>query len=87
MFKNGDKFDPGTRVVVTNRKYRTFGVLLDDLSSKVKLANGAVRHLYTPRNGHEVQSLNSLKHDGKYICASVGKLKKEKYGDRRLFHG
>eukprot|EP01135_Chromosphaera_perkinsii_P005335 Nk52_evm16s343 gene=Nk52_evmTU16s343 len=80
VFKNGDAFDDGTHMVVTNRAYRNFDVLLDDMSRKVKLPNGAVRHLYTPTRGHEVFSLDALKNNSEYVCSSVGRFKKRKYG-------
>uniref|UniRef100_S4RAE4 Doublecortin domain-containing protein n=1 Tax=Petromyzon marinus TaxID=7757 RepID=S4RAE4_PETMA len=67
FYKSGDPQFGALPLVVSERSFRTFESLLDELSRRVPLPMG-VRRVTTPRGRHVVQ-LNEL-HDGSaYMCS------------------
>ena len=79
FYKNGDKFFQGHHVVLTQRKYRSFDSLLNELTRVTKLPHG-VRFLLTPTSGRRVNSLEQLEDGKSYIASSFSKLRRIHYG-------
>lgn len=69
VYRNGDAFYPGRKVVVNQRQVSTFDSFLTSLTRGVEAPFGAVRNVYTPREGHKVSRLDSLQHGGRYVAA------------------
>ncbi|GLD67745.1 doublecortin domain-containing protein 2C isoform X1, partial [Lates japonicus] len=62
VYRNGDAFYPGRKIVVNPRQVSTLDSFLTTLTRAVEAPFGAVRRLYTPVRGHKVQHLDDLKH-------------------------
>ncbi|KAM5253893.1 doublecortin domain-containing protein 2C [Hipposideros larvatus] len=83
VYRNGDRFFEGHKVVLAPRRVATFEVLLEQLTERVA-APGAVRRLYTPTRGSRVLELDALQPGGNYIHivprkhANIRKLKEIK---------
>uniref|UniRef100_A0A8D3BFJ0 Doublecortin domain-containing protein n=1 Tax=Scophthalmus maximus TaxID=52904 RepID=A0A8D3BFJ0_SCOMX len=73
VYRNGDAFFPGRKVVVNPRQVSTFDSLLTSVTRRVEAPSGAVRRLYTPVLGHTVRRLDDLRHGilCVYVCARV----------------
>ncbi|XP_078450063.1 oxygen-regulated protein 1-like [Lampetra planeri] len=68
FYKSGDPQFGALPLVVSERSFRTFESLLDELSRRVPLPMG-VRRVTTPQGRHVVNQLNEL-HDGSaYLCS------------------
>ncbi|XP_063765535.1 doublecortin domain-containing protein 2 isoform X1 [Eleginops maclovinus] len=78
VYKNGDAFFPGRRLVVNPRQLSTFDSFLTFLTRGLE-ASDAVRKLYTPIEGHKVQHLDDLKHGSVYVAAGKEQFKKLDY--------
>lgn len=76
--KNGDKFFEGVQLNISPRFIRNWEVLLAELSTRIDLPAG-VRKIYTPENGHRVNSLSELEHHKVYVCASTEPFKRIDY--------
>ncbi|XP_075070522.1 oxygen-regulated protein 1 [Mixophyes fleayi] len=74
FYKSGDPRFNGIKMVVTNRSFKTFDALLDNLSKKVPLPFG-VRNITTPRGIHPITSLEELEDGKSYICSHQRKVK------------
>ncbi|KAI9102534.1 hypothetical protein DFS34DRAFT_577191 [Phlyctochytrium arcticum] len=70
VFRNGDIYEPGKKLVINTRVYRNFEQFLARLSDELSLVNGAVRKVYS-LDGHLVKTLDDLK-DGAVYVASGG---------------
>ncbi|XP_037603322.1 doublecortin domain-containing protein 2 isoform X2 [Sebastes umbrosus] len=79
VYKNGDAFFPGRKIVMNPRYLSTFDSFLTSLSRGREAPFGAVRKLYTPRDGHKVQQLDDLKHGSVYVAAGCERFKKLDY--------
>ncbi|XP_039641199.1 doublecortin domain-containing protein 2 isoform X3 [Perca fluviatilis] len=79
VYKNGDAFFSGRKIVVNPRYLSTFDSFLTFLTRGIEAPFGAVRRLYTPREGHKVQHLDDLKHGSVYVAAGNEKFKKLDY--------
>ncbi|XP_049918802.1 doublecortin domain-containing protein 2 isoform X1 [Epinephelus moara] len=79
VYRNGDAFFPGRKIVVNLRHLTTFDHLLTFLTRLIEAPFGAVRRLYTPREGHRVQHLNDLKHGSVYVAAGNEQFKRLDY--------
>ncbi|XP_070777161.1 doublecortin domain-containing protein 2C [Enoplosus armatus] len=79
VYRNGDAFFPGRKVVVNPRQVSTFDNLLTYLTRGIEAPFGAVRKLYTPTEGHKVQHLDDLKHGSVYVAAGNEQYKKLDY--------
>ena len=75
FYKSGDSNYAGLRMAITQRNYRTFEALLDDLNEKVWLPSG-VRNIYTPGGKHGVDSMDDLEDGKSYMVSSTKKPKK-----------
>ena len=76
--KNGDRFFEGVQLNISPRVVRSWEVLLAELSHRVDLPAG-VRKIYTPENGHRINSLSELEHHKVYVCASTEPFKRIDY--------
>ncbi|XP_073487711.1 oxygen-regulated protein 1 isoform X2 [Aquarana catesbeiana] len=74
FYKSGDPRFNGIKMVVSNRSFKTFDALLDNLSKKVPLPFG-VRNITTPRGMHHITSLEELEDGKSYICSHQRKIK------------
>ncbi|XP_032356272.1 doublecortin domain-containing protein 2 isoform X2 [Etheostoma spectabile] len=79
VYKNGDAFFSGRKIVVNPRHLSTFDNFLTFLTRGIEAPFGAVRRLYTPREGHKVDHLDDLKHGSVYVAAGNEQFKKLDY--------
>ncbi|XP_039994183.1 doublecortin domain-containing protein 2 isoform X2 [Xiphias gladius] len=79
VYRNGDAFFPGRKVVVNPRQASTFDSFLTSLTRGVEAPFGAVRKLHTPVQGREVQHLEDLKHGSAYVAAGKEQFRKLGY--------
>ncbi|KAM5262796.1 doublecortin domain-containing protein 2C [Ctenodactylus gundi] len=68
VYRNGDPFYVGRKVVLSRRGVTTFEALLEQLTEQVDVPFG-VRRLYTPTRGHLVGHLDALQAGGRYVAA------------------
>uniref|UniRef100_H3B3U8 RP1 axonemal microtubule associated n=1 Tax=Latimeria chalumnae TaxID=7897 RepID=H3B3U8_LATCH len=74
FYKSGDPQFSGLKMVVSNRSFKTFDALLDNLSKKVPLPFG-VRNITTPKGVHNITRLEELEDGKSYICSHQKKVK------------
>uniref|UniRef100_A0A8C0H1F5 Doublecortin domain-containing protein 2 n=1 Tax=Chelonoidis abingdonii TaxID=106734 RepID=A0A8C0H1F5_CHEAB len=89
VYRNGDPFFPGHRVVIHEKKVSNFEVFLKEVTGGVKAPFGAVRSIYTPRGGHRVHQLEELQSGEHYVAGgreAFKKLKKLKYLGEVIHH-
>ncbi|XP_018539506.1 doublecortin domain-containing protein 2 isoform X2 [Lates calcarifer] len=79
VYRNGDAFYPGRKIVVNPRQVSTLDSFLTTLTRAVEAPFGAVRRLHTPVQGHKVQHLDDLKHGSVYVAAGNEQFKKLDY--------
>lgn len=78
VYRNGDPFFPGRRIVVNEKKVSNFEVFLKEVTGRVKAPFGAVRNIYTPRGGHRVRQLEELQSGEQYVAGGREAFKKLK---------
>ncbi|NXW08000.1 DCDC2 protein, partial [Fregetta grallaria] len=79
VYRNGDPFFPGRRIVVNEKKVSNFEVFLKEVTGRVKAPFGAVRNIYTPRGGHRVRQLEELQSGEQYVAGGREAFKKLKW--------
>ncbi|XP_073339297.1 doublecortin domain-containing protein 2 [Pagrus major] len=79
VYRNGDAFFPGKKIVVNPRQVTTFDYFLASLTKGMEAPFGAIRKLYTHRKGHRVQRLDDLTHGSVYVAAGNEQFKKLDY--------
>ncbi|XP_053570770.1 doublecortin domain-containing protein 2 [Bombina bombina] len=79
VYRNGDPFFRGRRMLIHEKRVGTFDVFLKDVTGGVQAPFGAVRNLYTPRNGHRVTSLEDLRPGEHYVAGGRETFKKLDY--------
>ncbi|KAM7375926.1 hypothetical protein PAMP_005687 [Pampus punctatissimus] len=78
VYRNGDAFFPGRKIVVNPRQVANFDNFMTSLTGLVEAPSGAVRKLFTPRQGHKVQRLDDLTHGGVYCEITTKKPQNKK---------
>lgn len=76
MFRNGDPYYEARRIVINQKRVSTFETVLREVTGGIQAPFGAVRNIYTPRGGHKVDCLESLKSGEQYVAAGREKFKK-----------
>ncbi|XP_077990949.1 uncharacterized protein LOC144445282 [Glandiceps talaboti] len=74
FYKSGDTNFAGLQLAVTQRRYRSFESLLNELSSKVQLPFG-VRSIHTPGAIHHINEVEQLRDGQSYLLSSTKKAK------------
>lgn len=76
MFRNGDPYYEARRIVINQKRVSNFETLLREVTGGIQPPFGAVRNIYTPRGGHKVECLDSLKSGEQYVAAGREKFKR-----------
>jgi doublecortin len=76
LMRNGDLYFPGRQFVINQRKYPMLDVFLDDASQSLRANFGAVRCIYTPKNGTRVHDISELEDHRTYVAAGGERFKK-----------
>lgn len=78
VYRNGDPFFPGRRIVIHEKRVSNFDVFLKEVTGGVQAPFGAVRNIYTPRGGHRVRQLEELQSGEQYVAGGREAFKKLK---------
>ncbi|KAJ6664418.1 hypothetical protein lerEdw1_007075 [Lerista edwardsae] len=81
VYRNGDPFFSGRRVVIHEKKMSSFDVFLKEVTGGVNAPFGAVRNIYTPRNGHRIRQLDDIQSGEHYVAGGREAFKKLNYLD------
>ncbi|XP_076999860.1 doublecortin domain-containing protein 2 isoform X2 [Tamandua tetradactyla] len=81
VYRNGDPFFAGRRVVIHEKKVSSFDVFLKEVTGGVQAPFGAVRNIYTPQNGHRIRKLDQLQSGANYVAGGQEAFKKLNYLD------
>ncbi len=81
VYRNGDEFDPGTIVAVTRRRFRNWVTLLDYLTPRLRMVEGAVHTLFT-LEGQEIRHFKDIEDGTRYVAAH-NRMKEANYGTRK----
>ncbi|KFO33838.1 doublecortin domain-containing protein 2 [Fukomys damarensis] len=81
VYRNGDPFFAGRRVVIHEKKVSSFDVFLKEVTGGVQAPFGAVRNIYTPRTGHRIRKLDQIESGGTYVAGGQEAFKKLNYLD------
>ncbi|XP_012494029.1 PREDICTED: doublecortin domain-containing protein 2 [Propithecus coquereli] len=81
VYRNGDPFFAGRRVVFQEKKVSSFDVFLKEVTGGVRAPFGAVRNIYTPRTGHRIRKLDQIQSGGNYVAGGQEAFKKLNYLD------
>ena len=76
LMRNGDPFFTGRTFVINQKKYPMLDVFLDDASKALSANFGAVRCIYTPKNGRRVQDISDFEDHHTYVAAGGERFKK-----------
>ena len=76
LMRNGDLFYPGRSFVINQRKYPMLDVFLDDASQALRANFGAVRCIYTPKNGTRLHDITELESNQTYVASGGERFKK-----------
>ncbi|XP_067840320.1 doublecortin domain-containing protein 2 isoform X1 [Heptranchias perlo] len=74
VYRNGDPFFTGRRFLI-NKQVSTFDTFLNQVTKGINAPFGAVRNIYTPKEGHRVFDLDDLENGASYVAAGVEKFK------------
>lgn len=76
VYRNGDPYYEARRLVINEKRVSNFETFLREVTGGVKPPFGAVRNIYTPREGHRVASMEHLQSGEQYVAAGREKFKK-----------
>ncbi|ELW68775.1 Doublecortin domain-containing protein 2 [Tupaia chinensis] len=76
VYRNGDPFFAGRRVVIHEKKVSSFDVFLKEVTGGVQAPFGAVRNIYTPRTGHRIRKLDQIQSGANYVAGGQEAFKK-----------
>jgi hypothetical protein len=76
LMRNGDSFYRGRAFVINQRKYPMLDVFLDDASLSLRANFGAVRCIYTPKNGTRLHDISELEDHRTYVASGGERFKK-----------
>ncbi|XP_062379177.1 doublecortin domain-containing protein 2 isoform X2 [Sardina pilchardus] len=79
MYRNGDAFFTGRKIVINHRQMSTFDSFLSSVTLGIEAPFGAVRNIYTPREGHRIFDMDHLQHGEKYVAAGRERFKRLEY--------
>ena len=69
IFRNGDSNFSGKQVTLNKKQHRTFESWLADLSNTMRLRNGAIWRVYTPRGGTRKENFQDI-HEGQSLVVA-----------------
>ncbi|XP_007902931.1 doublecortin domain-containing protein 2 isoform X1 [Callorhinchus milii] len=75
VYRNGDPFFTGRRFLINYKQVSTFDNFLNQVTRGINAPFGAVRSIYTPRDGHRVLDLDDLQNGASYVAAGAEKFK------------
>ena len=75
LYRNGDKNYAGKAYTLNRKQTKTFESWLSDLSSTMRLRNGAVWRVYTPDGGTRKQDFHDLQEGQSLVVAGQEKFK------------
>jgi len=78
IYKNGDAFQNGKRLVLNRKEIRSFDAFLDRVTKDTR-ARVAIRSIRTPSHGHRVSELDKLENGGVYVAVGPERFKKLEY--------
>jgi hypothetical protein len=81
LMRNGDSFFQGRSFVINQRKYPMLEVFLDDASQTLHANFGAVRSIYTPKNGTRLRDISDFEDHRTYVAGGRERFKKLHYLD------
>ncbi|XP_055120038.1 doublecortin domain-containing protein 2 [Symphalangus syndactylus] len=81
VYRNGDPFYAGRRVIIHEKKVSSFDVFLQEVTGGIQAPFGAVRNIYTPRTGHRIRKLDQIQSGGNYVAGGQEAFKKLNYLD------
>lgn len=79
VYRNGDTLYPSVRLLLTKRMLSNWDVVLQVITERVNLINGAVRKLWH-MDGSRVIELSEIENDTSYVASGNDKFKKVAYG-------
>ncbi|XP_041961786.1 doublecortin domain-containing protein 2-like, partial [Alosa sapidissima] len=79
VYRNGDPYYEARRLVINEKRVSNFETFLREVTGGVKPTFGAVRNIYTPKDGHRVASLEHLQSGEQYVAAGREKFKRLDY--------
>eukprot|EP00794_Sanderia_malayensis_P012020 gene12020-13261_t len=78
VYKNGDSYYNGKRLVLNPKEIRNFDAFLDRVTKDIR-SKTAVRSIRTPSHGHRVGGLDKLENGGIYVAVGPERFKKLEY--------
>ncbi|KAI8818719.1 uncharacterized protein EV422DRAFT_162812 [Fimicolochytrium jonesii] len=78
VFRNGDMYDAGKRLVINPRVYRNYEQFLSRITAEINLVTGAARRVYT-LDGQPLHTLDDIKDGSIYVATSGEHLKRIPY--------
>ncbi|PIK40598.1 hypothetical protein BSL78_22547, partial [Apostichopus japonicus] len=79
VYRNGDTLYPSVRLLLTKRMLSNWDVVLQVVTDRVNLINGAVRKLWH-MDGSKVMELSEIENEGSYVASGQERFKKVAYG-------